>query len=118
MTKAADSTSRNLFTRVARAVERIGADPNDGQEVRLQKRMIVAASLMVVVAAMLWGLIYLAFDEPLAASLPFLYAAVSSASIVGFGLTRRYHLFRFSQLLLVLLLPFLLMMALGGFVAR
>ena len=117
MSVAADSNTRGLFARLASAVERIGADPNDEQEVRLQKRMVVAGSLMGVVAGTVWGLTYLAFDEPFAASLPFSYAAVSVASVVGFGLTRRYHLVRFSQFLLILLLPFFLMMALGGFVA-
>ena len=36
--------------------------------------------------------------------------------MIVFHLTRRYDLFLFSQLLLILLLPFLLMIALGGFV--
>ncbi len=48
--------------------------------------------------------------------IPLSYGIISVVSIAHFGLTRRYHFFRFSQLALILLLPFFLMVALGGFV--
>lgn len=59
---------------------------------------------------------YSFFNEPLAGMIPLCYAIISLLSIIHFGLTRRYHFFRFSQLILILLLPFFLMMTLGGFV--
>jgi adenylate cyclase len=43
-------------------------------------------------------------------------SVVSLASVILFALTRHYPLFRNSQLVLMLLLPFLLQLALGGFV--
>ena len=46
----------------------------------------------------------------------FSYCVISLFSIIHFGRTRQYHFFRFSQLALILLLPFFLMVALGGFV--
>ncbi|MEN8108155.1 MAG: adenylate/guanylate cyclase domain-containing protein [Pseudomonadota bacterium] len=82
----------------------------------MQKTLLVGASLMFILAGLLWGSIYIAFDEPLAGAVPISYALFSSLSIFLFGLTHRYRLFRFSQLLLILLLPFLLQLALGGFV--
>ncbi len=104
------------WQRLMTALERIGVDPADDDVVRLQKRLLVAIASLIIPAAILWGGIYLVFDEPLAASIPLTYTAVSLLSIVVFGLTRRYYFFRFSQLSLILLLPFLLMLALGGFV--
>ena len=95
---------------------RLGADPSDTDEVRLQKSLLVIGALMFILAGALWGLMYIFFGEPVAGSIPLFYAIVSFLSIILFGLTRRYHFFRFSQLLLILLLPFLLMVALGGFV--
>ncbi|TNG02716.1 MAG: adenylate/guanylate cyclase domain-containing protein [Gammaproteobacteria bacterium] len=59
---------------------------------------------------------YILFGEALAGMIPLSYSAISLLSIFHFGLTRRYHFFRFSQLVLILLLPFLLMVTLGGFV--
>ncbi len=104
------------WQRLAHLVQRIGADPADTDDLRLQKRLLVAISLMVMPAAFVWGGIYLGFDEPIAAALPLSYMAVSIVGVVFFALTRRFYVFRFSQLLAILLTPFLLMVVLGGFV--
>jgi guanylate cyclase len=95
---------------------RIGFDPGDSDDVRLQKSSLVLGSLMFIIAGALWGTLYFAFGEWTAGAIPFGYAVFSSLSLVVFHLTRRYRPFVFSQLLLILFLPFLLMIALGGFV--
>ena len=105
-----------LFRQSLAAIARIGADPHDREELRLQKALLLGGSFMFILAGALWGLIYMAFGEWLAASIPMGYAIVSLCSVILFGWTRRYGLFRFSQLVLILLLPFLLMVALGGFI--
>ncbi len=107
---------RALLLRLVARLARIGADPADGADLRLKKSLMVLGACMFLVAGLLWGLMYFAFGEFLAGVIPFGYGVVSLLSVVVFGLTRRYRLFRFSQLLLILLLPFLLMLALGGFV--
>jgi len=94
----------------------VGADPNDDDDIRLRKSLLVVCAIPFMFAGAAWGLMYFLFSEPLAGAIPLSYAIVSLLSIVHFGLTRRYHFFRFSQLALILLLPFLLMAALGGFV--
>lgn len=107
---------KSLFLRLIAALAQIGADPNDSDETRLRKSVLVLSAPMVICSGALWGLLYILLHEPLAGAIPISYAAFSFASIVLFGWTRRYRFFRFSQLLLILLLPFLLMLALGGFV--
>ena len=109
-------SQRPFVARVTAAAVKIAADPEDSEELRLQKTLMVSGSTMIVIAGLLWSLIYFYFDEYLAAVIPFSYCIISSLSIVFYGLTRRYEFFRFSQLLLILMLPFLLMIALGGFV--
>ena len=96
---------------------RVGKSDDDTDEVRLQKTLLLTLASMGGLAAVLWGLAYLVVREPLAASIPLAYAGLSLLSISIFAVTRRYHLFRVSQLLLTLLLPFLLMLVLGGFVS-
>ena len=108
---SAASLRRSIRSRLAR----IGADPADTNDIRLQKTLLVTFTLLISSLATLWGILYLYFDEPLAASIPLSYAATSLISTIIFALVRRYRLFRFSQLLFCLLLPFLLMLALGGF---
>jgi adenylate cyclase len=94
----------------------VGADPRDSDDVRLQKALLVLGTAMFLVAGLLWGLMYFALGEFIAGWIPFGYGVVSLISLITFALTGRYHFFRFSQLLLILLLPFLLMTALGGFI--
>ena len=95
---------------------RIGADPQDDDEIRLRKSLLAICAFLFVLAGAAWGLMYILLGELQAGMIPLSYAVVSLLSIFHFGLTRRYHLFRFSQLMLILLLPFFLMMTLGGFV--
>ena len=97
-------------------LERIGSDPADAPDSALQKRLLVGLSVLISVLAIFWGFAYLVLDEPLAASIPLSYTVLSWSSLAVFSLTRRYILFRASQLALLLLLPFLLMVALGGFI--
>lgn len=103
---------KEIFARVAR----IGADPTDDDDIRLRKSLLVLCAFPFMFAGVAWGLIYILFHELLAGAIPLTYAFISLLSIIHFGLTRTYHFFRFSQLLLILLLPFFLMMTLGGFI--
>lgn len=97
-------------------VARIGADPNDDDDIRLQKSLLVICAFPFMVAGVAWGLMYVFFNEPLAGAIPLSYSFISLLSILYFAQTRQFTFFRFSQLFLILLLPFLLMVALGGFV--
>jgi len=107
---------QRLIQRTLPFVSRVGFDPNDTDEVRLQKSSLVLGSFMFIVAGSLWGILYILFGEALAGWIPLSYAIFSSLSVIAFHLTRRYRFFLFSQLLLILFLPFLLMTALGGFI--
>jgi guanylate cyclase len=97
-------------------IAHIGADLDDDDNIRLQKSLLVVCAIPFMLAGVIWGLIYIVFHEPLAGAIPLSYSGISLLSIIHFGRTRQYHFFRFSQLTLILLLPFLLMVALGGFV--
>jgi adenylate cyclase len=97
-------------------VARIGSDPADVDDIRLQKALLVICAFPFTVAGFAWGLMYFFFREPLAGAIPFSYGIISLLSILYFARTRQYAFFRFSQLLLILLLPFLLMVTLGGFI--
>ena len=101
-----------LIQQVLPFIARIGADPNDSDEVRLRKTLLVLGSMMFIAAGALWGLLYFSFGEYIAGCIPLGYAVFSSLSVLVFHLTHRTRLFLFSQLLLILFLPFLLMIAL------
>jgi adenylate cyclase len=105
----------NLFQQALSSISRIGSDPNDDDNIRLQKSLMVICAFPFMIAGVFWGLLYVFSNEPLAGAIPLSYAVISLLSIIYFGRTRQYQFFRFSQLTLILLLPFLLMVALGGF---
>lgn len=86
------------------------------QREQLQTDLLVTSSTIIALLGLLWGLIYTFVGAVSAGAIPIIYAAFSFASIGYFALTGRYHLFRFSQLLITLIFPALLMLVLGGFV--
>ena len=104
-----------LFQRIARRVAGIGSDSSDSEEVALQKRLAVSLSLAIVPLALVWSAIYLVVGVPLAASIPGSYVLLAPANTAIFALSRDIRLYRFVQLSMFLILPWLLMMSLGGF---
>src|SRR5256712_11086241 len=94
----------------------IGATPADTEHERLQPGLLVGLSLLISILAIFWGLAYIAFGEPLGGAIPLTYTVLSLLTIVLLTVTRRYDVFRFTQLSLMLALPFALMVVLGGFV--
>jgi signal transduction histidine kinase/DNA-binding response OmpR family regulator len=95
-------------------VARIADDPGDGNELRFRKRLAVAFSILMCPIAIIWGLAYLYLGVRLAAIIPLAYIALTVLNIAIFWRFRRYDIFRFTHLLTLLVVPFLLMLALGG----
>lgn len=96
-------------------IAQIGADRRDSDEVALQKVILVCVVLASAVAAALWGLVYIAAGVRTAGAIPTAYSVMSVANTVLFGMYRRYQVYRFTQLTLILLLPWLMTISLGGF---
>lgn len=107
---------RSLSKDVYRRLAGLGAAPDDTEDVRLQKMLMVISVLLIIPAGAAWSASYVLLDEPRAALVPAGYVVLSSLSIGVFSFTRNFAFFRFNQLLLILLLPWLLMLVLGGFV--
>jgi adenylate cyclase len=107
---------QDLIQRALPLVVNIGSDPSDSEDVRLQKSSLVLGSFMFIFAGAFWGILYFVFGQTIAGWIPFSYAVVSLLSMIVFHVTRRFQFFLVSQLLLILFLPFLLMIALGGFI--
>ena len=89
---------------------------DDAEDIRLQKSLLVVGSFMFTLAGAVWGIAYILFNERAAGAIPISYALLSILNLIYFSLTQRYHFFRSSQLALILVLPFLLQLALGGFI--
>ena len=94
---------------------RVGTDPADSPETLLQKRLTVALCVGTLPLTIGWSLIYLAAGAPAAAAIPAFYSLFTPLNTALFAWTRNLGLYRFTQLLTILVLPFLVMLALGGY---
>jgi adenylate cyclase len=95
----------------------LGSLPSDSKELRLRKSVLVLSSSLMATLAFVWVGTYAILGLWLSAAIPLAYQMASGASLYTFARTRRYRLFRVSQLLMSLLLPFALQWSLGGFAA-
>ena len=93
----------------------LGSSPTDSGEVRLRKSVLTLSATLMGTLAFVWVGTYAALGLWLSAAIPFAYQLASVASIYTFARTRGFRLFRVTQLLMSLLLPFALQWSLGGF---
>ncbi|MEE9170075.1 MAG: hypothetical protein V3U73_09930, partial [bacterium] len=94
-----------------------GSLSSDSEEEGLRKAVLTFVATLIGIAGLIWGIAYVALGLPFSGSIPLGYSVVSFGSLFYFFRTKRYGFFRFSQLFLILLLPFLLQWSLGGFAA-
>ncbi len=113
MTSNASGGLRRLVVRLAF----IGVTPDDGDEVRVQKGTLTLTALAVTAISVLWVGTYLALGLPISAAIPFSYQVASIVTVAAFARTKDFRFFRFSQILLIIALPFLLQWSLGGYAA-
>jgi class 3 adenylate cyclase len=95
----------------------LGVLPSDTDEARIRKETLTLAAVLITLLSFVWVGTYAALGLWLSAAIPFGYQVASVCGLVLFARTRRWTLFRTSQLALMLALPFLLQWSLGGFVA-
>ena len=93
----------------------LGTLPSDSEEVRLRKSVLTLSASLMATLSFVWVGTYAVLGLWLSAAIPFAYQLASTASIYTFARTRRYSLFRRSQLWMSLVLPFALQWSLGGF---
>jgi guanylate cyclase len=108
------SRIRSVGDRVVARLARIGADPQDDDDTRAGKALLVLISMLILPVAFLWAALYLSFGSPVG-WVPLGYFATLLAAIVVFSRTRDFgRLLRVGQVA-ILLAPTLSMIPLGGF---
>ena len=89
----------------------------DDHDACRRKVLCTVAVSALAPAGVAWAALYFAFGERWAAVIPLASAPVTVLNVAVFLRTRRFDAFRNFQQALILLLPFALQLALGGFVA-
>jgi adenylate cyclase len=109
-TRAGTAWIDNVVARLAR----LGADPEDDEELRQKKTLLVLLAVLILPVSAVWGTVYLTFGSPVGI-VPFIYLAVSIGSLVLFARTRNFRLLLVTQLLDILLTTTAGQMLVGGF---
>ena len=112
-----DARGTGLVAGMLERLADIGAKPEDSHDERLRAGALILASVGIGLISFVWVITYLAFDEPLAAAIPATFQVVTLVGLVVLARTKRFDIFRTTQLTCFLLLPALLQVALGGFAA-
>jgi guanylate cyclase len=109
-TRAGTGWIGNAAARVAR----FGADPEDDDDLRHKKTLLVLLAVLILPVSVVWGTAYLAFGSPVG-FVPFIYFAVSLGSLVLFARNRNLRLLLVIQLVDILLTTTAGQMLVGGF---
>jgi hypothetical protein len=109
----ASAPRASLLERVGRAA----VDESDSEELRLQKTLLIFASGLMNMAAIVWLAIYWVMGLKLPTTIPLLYQALSAIILVVYLKTRNFNLFCFAQLSLFLFAPFVIQWTIGSFVS-
>ncbi len=105
------------ITRLLELVRGIGVVEGESEQLRLPRIMLAMLMTVVGILAVGWAGVYAIFNEPLAASLPLAYAGLSAVLILVMRRTGRIAPVLQAQLVLIVFVPFLVAITLGGFVA-
>ena len=108
------SPIRSLLDRLLSRLTQIGADPQDDDDTRASKTLLVLISVLILPVSLLWAALYLAFGSPVG-WVPLVYFAILLAAIVVFSRTGDFGRFLLIGQIAILLAPTLSMIPLGGF---
>jgi adenylate cyclase len=108
------SRIRSVGDRVLARLALIGADPQDDEDTRSGKALLVLISVLILPVSLLWATLYLAFGSPVG-WVPLAYFATLLAALVVFSRTRDFGRFLIVGQVAILLAPTLSMVPLGGF---
>jgi guanylate cyclase len=108
------SPIRSLGDRLLERLTQIGADPQDDDDTRANKALLVLISALILPVSLLWAALYLAFGSPVG-WVPLVYFAILLGAIVVFSRTRDFGRFLLIGQIAILLAPTLSMIPLGGF---
>jgi class 3 adenylate cyclase len=101
---------------LGRRLRTAGIEPDDPDDIKLKKSLLMFAMGLTVAAPVLWLALYGLMGQNLPASVPFGYQLVSLGTLVVYLVTRNFDLFRVLQLSLYLFFPFVLQWQLGDFI--
>ena len=109
--------ARGLVNGPLERLSHLGARPGLTEDEALRQGTLVLASVLIALLSTVWVTMYLVLGYPLSAAIPASYQLVTLIGLVVLSRTQRFAFFRVTQFVIFLVLPALLQVSLGGFVA-
>jgi guanylate cyclase len=109
------SWATGAAARLVALAGRVGANSLESSDAALQRRLLVLMSVGTIPLTLLWSVTYFAAGARLAAWAPAVYSVITPINTALLGWTRNFRLYRSTQLMMTLVLPWVVMMSLGGF---
>jgi guanylate cyclase len=102
------------FGRLTTRLAGLGVRPEDDDDLRAKKNLLVLLAVLILPVSLMWGSLYLGFGS-MVGVIPFMYFAVSVGSLVLFARNGKFRLLLDTQLLDVMLTTTIGQMLIGGF---
>jgi len=99
-----------------RKLRTAGISPDDPDEIRLQKSLLIFATGLACLAAVLWLLLYWQIGPRFSSTVPFVFQLLLAGNLLIFLQTQNFNAFRVSQLSIFLFLPFVAQWSIGNFI--
>ncbi|KAF0164056.1 MAG: family 3 adenylate cyclase [Rhodocyclaceae bacterium] len=108
-----NSRESNLSSHFLERLRNAGIEPDDGEELRLNKSLLMLATGLASVGIMVWVGIYSILGPQFSTTIPFVFQLLLVGNMAFYIQSRNFDLFRVTQLSLFLFLPFVAQWA-GG----
>jgi adenylate cyclase len=106
-----------MTTDFIRRLRHAGIAPDDPEDLKIRKTVLVFAMGLMTAAPMFWLALYWFMGLQLSATLPMCYQIVSVATLLIYVYRRNFNFFCFSQLALFLFFPVVVQLAIGNFIS-
>ena len=94
-----------------------GFRPEDDDETRLRKSLLIFATGLVSMGAVLWLFLYWQMGPQFSSTVPFVFQIVLVANLLAFFRSGNFEFFRYTQLALLLFAPFVIQWGMGNFIS-
>jgi len=113
-----DSTTarRGLVSILVNRIGEVFSGESVADSERLRTAVMTSSVLLICIGGVAWTIAYVALGDLRSATIPLTYVVLSLINLAALYWTKADRFFVISQLLLILMLPFLLQLSVGGFV--
>ena len=105
-----------LLSDVAETLRSAGIKPDDSEELRIQKTLLVFATGLLCIASMLWLLLYRELGPHFSSTTPLIFQLALAGNLALYLKTGNFAFFRTTQLAMILFVPFVVQWSIGNFI--